>query len=213
MNAPVNLSDLGRSIVSRLSSSINEVLPDVRSVVDGLCLSNDPSGLIAMFDAAMTAKRDMPAQAYKAVDDAYRLAIKKAYGYARDRGFVLNMPRLDGKGSVTAPTITPLDVDKATKQAASAELAEAKAKALAEYMERQEAAIAALTVSDLYASVVETASKCGADLADLAALIVAGLDEAQTERFLRNVTLIVPPTALAPDLIVSRSATRTKKTA
>lgn len=184
MTATATLLSLASSVWNTARDTGVKLDVDVKTLTLALCLSNDPSGLQALFDAALTDVTGATKDVRPILTTAYNGLMKRAYGHATKAGFTLAMPRLDGKGAILRPTVTPVAETKAAAQAKAAEDNARREKALADHAARQQsaahAALAALTASDIIAAAFQACQASGVKVTD-AAIMLLSLAESNGE--------------------------------
>lgn len=161
----LSLVSVAINLWSDLKAVGDRIEVDMRVLTQALCLSNDPSGLQTLFDSAYTDAKAADKAARSAITGRFNMLAKRAHYWAGQCEFVLSLPRLDGKGAVKVPTVTPKEVAKMEAQGAAAERKANSDKALAEMAERNAQrtadAVRALTASDIANSVLELCGGSG----------------------------------------------------
>lgn len=169
----LSLVSVAINLWSDLKAVGDRIEVDMRVLTQALCLSNDPSGLQTLFDSAYTDAKAADKTARSAITGRFNLLAKRAHYWAGQSGFVLSMPRLDGKGTILVPTVTPKETAKLEAQGAAAERKATADKALADMAQRNALrtadAVKALTPSDIALNV--TALCSGADIHPLEVIL------------------------------------------
>lgn len=169
----LSLASIAASLWADVSAIGARIETDMKTLTDALCLSNDPSGLQTLYDEAFSAASAADKASRGAVTGRYHLLAMRAHYWAGQAGFVLSLPRLDGKGSVTTPSVTPKDTAKLEAQGKAAERKAKADKALADMAQRNALraaeAVKALTPSDIALNV--TALCSGADIHPLEVIL------------------------------------------
>jgi hypothetical protein len=183
MNAStLSLSSLASSLWADLSALGDRIEVDMKTLTHALCLSNDATGLQSLFDLAFTDASKADKSSRSAITGRFNMLAKRAHYWAGTAGFVLALPRLDGKGDVKVPTITPKETAKLTAQGAAAERAANAERALAEMAqrnaERTASAVAALAPSDIARNILDLCKGANLNPLEIILTLVDSLSDA-----------------------------------
>lgn len=216
----LSLASIAASLWADVSAIGARIETDMKTLTDALCLSNDPSGLQTLYDEAFSAASAADKASRGAVTGRYHLLAMRAHYWAGQAGFVLSLPRLDGKGSVTTPSVTPKDTAKLEAQGKAAERKAKADKALADMSarnaQRTADAVKALTPTDIAQSVLALCEGSGVhpmevictlsdsmrneDLRSLADVLADVLAVREYATDARNPAIAMPDAAALPDV-------------
>ena len=205
-------------VVQGSISSVEAVGIDAKSYVQLYVLSGSTQHLVDLLDEYRARHRarkgDKPAQ--RLVSEAFHTFKRRFWNHADAEGLRFRWPGIEStNGEIEVQTKeSAAEKAKAKKQADKDEAAEGERQFQRRQQERQLARERGQTTGDLYASAVKAEKiSPNVDLADLAALLIAGLSDNQRDRFASHLKALTPAPKRRKATKTATAKTATAKTA